>query len=103
VSERQLRLCRSSGNTRRFLRGVGMFAAALCSKQFNLNPAVSVLAQRSGDFLTALVLVAPSLRVDVLKSQSPLGVLCGLSTGLINTGAATYYTRAMVDRPYLRT
>ena len=78
------------------LWGAGMFVAALCSKLFGLHPAVATLAQRTGDFLTALILVGPQVNATVLRSQSALGVLCGLVTGLITTGASTYYNRALV-------
>jgi hypothetical protein len=78
------------------LWGAGMFVAALCSKLFGLHPAVATLAQRTGDFLTALILVGPQVNAAVLRSQSALGVLCGLVTGLITTGASTYYNRALV-------
>ena len=79
------------------LWGVGMFVASLCSKQFGLNPAVAALAQRTGDFVTALILVGPQVNATMLKSQSILGVLCGLATGLLTTGASTFYNRALVS------
>ena len=73
-----------------------MFVATMCSKAFGLHPAVATLAQRFGDFMTALVLVGPQINAAVLRSQSTLGVLCGLATGLLTTGASTYYNRALV-------
>lgn len=78
------------------LWGVGMFVATMCSKAFGLHPAVATLAQRTGDFLTALILVGPQINAAVLRSQSALGMLCGLATGLLTTGASTYYNRALV-------
>eukprot|EP01043_Picozoa_sp_COSAG02_P076759 COSAG02_NODE_16466_length_1081_cov_0.734216_1_plen_116_part_00 len=78
------------------LWGVGMFVATMCSRAFGLHPAVATLAQRAGDFLTALTLVGPQMNVSVLRTQSALGVLCGLATGLLTTGASTYYNRALV-------
>ena len=81
------------------LWGVGMFVASLCSKQFGLNPAVAALAQRTGDFVTALILVGPQVNATMLKSQSILGVLCGLATGLLTTGASLFYNRALVESP----
>lgn len=84
------------------LWGAGMFVAALCSKLFGLHPAVATLVQRTGDFLTALILVGPQVNAAVLRSQSALGVLCGLVTGLLTTGASTFYNRALVRLADLR-
>jgi hypothetical protein len=78
------------------LWGVGMFVAAMCSKAFGLHPAVATLAQRAGDFMTALMLAGPQMNAAVLRSQSALGVLCGVATGLLTTFASTYYNRALV-------
>ena len=43
------------------------------------------------------LLIGPSLNMNMIRSQSPLGLLCGLSTGLITTGASTFYNRALVS------
>ena len=80
------------------LWGLGMFVAALCSRKFGLSVEAATLAQRSGDFFTALLLIGPSLNMKMIRSQSPLGLLCGLSTGLITTGASTFYNRALVSQ-----
>ena len=56
------------------LWGVGMFVAALCTKQFGLSVGVAALSQRLGDLLTALLFVGPRhLRPSVLRTESTAG------------------------------